>query len=79
MYTVKLNDIVIFTQKFRHGQEYRAAYVTKVNPDSFNFVGYNKTEFLETGQGRCEFASIGTKPFGFYCEMKVIGNDPRYY
>ena len=77
---VRKHDIVLFLQKSKNKEEWRSAIVTEVHPDgTFNITGHHVPGYLETGSGRCDPAQIGQHPYGFYCDMKIIGHCSRIH
>ena len=71
-------DVLLFTEKFKHGVEIRAAVVTHINFNDNGLVGYEGyygcwAKYLPTGQGAFKPEEIGTKKFGFYKAVKKIG------
>lgn len=77
---VRKHDIVLFLQKSKNKEEWRSAIVTQIHPEgTFNIIGYHVPGYLETGSGRCDPAQIGQHPYGFYCDMKIIGQGPNPY
>jgi len=73
----KPGDILLITTRTRNGEEKRGAIVTVINYGGnglVTFTGHHIEGMMETGSGAFDPATVGTKPFGFYCAVEKVGH-----